>query len=461
MLRRMSRGVVVGAVDDPSERAADRAADAVVGMTSAPVDHCSSPLCGHGSGPGRCPTCAAEEQRDRLRREPVASPGTVPSTAPPVVATALGGPGRPLDAASRIFFEPRLGLNLGAVRVHDDALAALSAQAVGARAYAFGDRIAFAPGEYAPHTSAGRWLLAHELAHVVQAASGAAPTVRRDLATPPPVPAAPAQPDLTPAQIREAINFNSQFYDEANTRLIQRLLGGPVTGRWTAGNIAAIAATQEEYGLKKDGKVGPDTFQFLNQEQIAEGVDTNDANCLTAFRAVVFPLVDASATAGPSGTTHIEGHHHVEARFSPRCDCSQFEYRQFVAGVATASLGPNTRDISNGFSLIPGGSLPIAEVEDGITTCTSAVNYGHRNDIGHGPGGTICPENRYMDDAGTIDQHNGCRYSADDHPDITVTGLPTGTTVLLEVDFRGEIRRSGRVIETRRWTTVDTSVTTP
>jgi hypothetical protein len=35
-----------------------------------------------------------------------------------------------------------------------------------------GSDIAFAPGEYAPRTTSGRWLLAHELAHVVQQGGG-------------------------------------------------------------------------------------------------------------------------------------------------------------------------------------------------------------------------------------------------------------------------------------------------
>jgi hypothetical protein len=39
---------------------------------------------------------------------------------------------------------------------------------VSALAYTVGDDVAFAEGMYAPHTIAGRWLLAHELAHVRQ-----------------------------------------------------------------------------------------------------------------------------------------------------------------------------------------------------------------------------------------------------------------------------------------------------
>jgi hypothetical protein len=61
-----------------------------------------------------------------------------------------------------------LGQDLGSVRVHDDALAARSAQTLGARAWASGEHVVFGAGEYQPRTRAGRQLIAHELAHVLQ-----------------------------------------------------------------------------------------------------------------------------------------------------------------------------------------------------------------------------------------------------------------------------------------------------
>jgi hypothetical protein len=71
--------------------------------------------------------------------------------------------------------EPRFGHDFSRVRVHTDARAAHSAMAVSALAYTSGRDIVFAKGQYAPGTEAGKRLLAHELAHVVQQAS--APTI--------------------------------------------------------------------------------------------------------------------------------------------------------------------------------------------------------------------------------------------------------------------------------------------
>jgi hypothetical protein len=95
------------------------------------------------------------------------------------VRTALSSSGLGLDRDTRRFMESRFGYDFGRVQIHTDAAAARSALGLNARAYTLGRDIVFAPGQYAPGTHAGRHLLAHELAHVVQqspaAASGVSP----------------------------------------------------------------------------------------------------------------------------------------------------------------------------------------------------------------------------------------------------------------------------------------------
>lgn len=76
--------------------------------------------------------------------------------------------GNALDPETRQFFEPRFGHDFANVRVHSDHAANESARRLGARAYTEGEHINFAAGEHKPSTRAGRQLLAHELAHVVQ-----------------------------------------------------------------------------------------------------------------------------------------------------------------------------------------------------------------------------------------------------------------------------------------------------
>ncbi len=84
------------------------------------------------------------------------------------VGTLLRQGGNRLPDGTRRGMEQRLGADLEDVQVHTDAEAADQAQRLGARAFTAGNRIAFAEGAYAPGTSAGDELLAHELAHVAQ-----------------------------------------------------------------------------------------------------------------------------------------------------------------------------------------------------------------------------------------------------------------------------------------------------
>ena len=122
--------------------------------------------CACGGKPGldgECEQCRTK--RLGLQRSAVSAG---PALAPSSVHRVLASPGRPLDATTRAFMEPRFGHSFADVRVHADSQAEDSARAVGARAYAVGRHVVFASGAYAPGTAAGRLLLAHELAHVVQ-----------------------------------------------------------------------------------------------------------------------------------------------------------------------------------------------------------------------------------------------------------------------------------------------------
>ncbi|MBA2298232.1 MAG: DUF4157 domain-containing protein, partial [Actinobacteria bacterium] len=88
---------------------------------------------------------------------------------------AVRGGGRPLDAATRGSMEARFGYDFARVRVHDDARAAAGAARLDAAAFTVGQDVVFGAGRYAPASYAGRHLLAHELAHVVQQSASALP----------------------------------------------------------------------------------------------------------------------------------------------------------------------------------------------------------------------------------------------------------------------------------------------
>jgi hypothetical protein len=100
--------------------------------------------------------------------QPAKGPAMGPTVAPPIVHDVLRSPGRPLDSGVRRAMEARFDHDFSRVRVHTDATAAESALRLGARAYTVGNEIVFGAGGEPSSTAAGRRLLAHELAHVVQ-----------------------------------------------------------------------------------------------------------------------------------------------------------------------------------------------------------------------------------------------------------------------------------------------------
>lgn len=146
----LQRKVAINKPGDVYEREADRVAEQVLRMPEVEVNKQPRDI-GTPLVQRRATTAGAEE-----------------AEAPPIVHDVLNSPGRSLDSATRAFFEPRFGHDFGQVRVHCDDRAAESARVVSAHAYTVGHHIVFGAGRFAPSTSAGRRLIAHELTHVVQ-----------------------------------------------------------------------------------------------------------------------------------------------------------------------------------------------------------------------------------------------------------------------------------------------------
>ena len=158
-MRLLQAKLAINQPGDVYEQEADRVAEAVM-LQCAPARAQVLPF----SHPG------AEQSTS------ASAPAGIP--APPMVHDVLRSPGQPLDQSTRDFFEPRFGSDLSGVRVHTSALAAESASAVGARAFTVGNDIVFGRGEFAPGTTDGSRLLAHELTHYVQQ-DATPPTLRR------------------------------------------------------------------------------------------------------------------------------------------------------------------------------------------------------------------------------------------------------------------------------------------
>lgn len=148
--------LTVGRADDPAEAAADR---------------------------------MAESALSRIRRLADPDAGSRPDASGPAVGSRIGlaggrldsgtsatidaSRGAPLTGPVRTRMEQAFGRDFGAVRIHDGADAARAAGAMSARAFTTGTNIFFAEGQFDPSTPAGEQVLAHELAHTIQAGQSA------------------------------------------------------------------------------------------------------------------------------------------------------------------------------------------------------------------------------------------------------------------------------------------------
>ncbi|HEY6392102.1 MAG TPA: DUF4157 domain-containing protein [Bryobacteraceae bacterium] len=151
LMRRAAGDLPVSQPGDLLEQEADRTADTVMSESPVQVQR-------------KC-ACDQDDERQAVQRKEVAA-GAVPAV--PAVSDVVRSPGGRLDAGVRAFMEQRFGQDFGHVAVHTDSLANASARALNAHAYTIGSHVVFGAGLYSPHSGAGRKLLAHELAHVVQ-----------------------------------------------------------------------------------------------------------------------------------------------------------------------------------------------------------------------------------------------------------------------------------------------------
>jgi hypothetical protein len=149
---------------DDYEQEADRISEQVIRTPEPQVQR----ACPCGGGCPKCQKLRPDQEHESLQTKRVQSSETKQIAAPLIVHEVLRSPGQPLDPATRAFMEPRFGYDFTGVRVHTDAKAAESARAVNALAYTVGTSMVFGANRYAPHTQAGKSLVAHELMHTIQ-----------------------------------------------------------------------------------------------------------------------------------------------------------------------------------------------------------------------------------------------------------------------------------------------------
>ena len=231
------------------------------------------------SSGGECEECR-KKKKGVMQRHPV---GPEPAVAPPIVNEVLASQGQPLDAATRQYMEPRFGFDFGSVRVHTGGTAAQSTQAVNAHAYTVGSQIVFGSGKFAPQSDEGRQLLAHELTHVIQQASGAvAPSARREgLSLGTPTDAFEQQAEQTAARVA---SHPGDSRGSHHTQSLRPTNGGIVQRDMAAPRAAAPAAAGRARSIPIVENVQiPAAGQMTRQEFISTLRDTVTRECEAAL----------------------------------------------------------------------------------------------------------------------------------------------------------------------------------
>lgn len=188
--------------------------------------------CGrHGAAEGECEDCRRQRLPGILQRKTAQAQMAGGRLAPALVHEVLHSTGRPLDSATRAFMEPRFGQDFSGVRVHDDSRAAASARSIDAVAYTVGRDVVLGDSQSESADSSSRYLLAHELAHVVQQRGSSASD---SLTIAPRQDAAEAVADAT---ARDILSNQPVLALGASERRLQRLGGNPSCTTAQAGQI--------------------------------------------------------------------------------------------------------------------------------------------------------------------------------------------------------------------------------
>lgn len=272
--RKVQPKLRVGAIDDPYEHEADRIARQVLGLSAQPALA--------DIGQSHSPAQAPEPDRapDRPRH------GEPPAGPEPTEHQLTTG-GSPLAPYLRAFFESRLGRDLSAVRIHAGREAEGPTDRLDAHAFTLGHHVWLGRGQQ----PSANFLLAHELAHVVQQRQpqvvqriGRAlfwiPLDAKGLMT---------GTDIHASLIDEAVGKNKQLDDEAPAP------NADAAG-WGLGHQGRIDIYRGKRGTKFHVMPG---VTWAPQQNIPVGSQSDDALAATPRAHFQAKVKDAKGTIAP------------------------------------------------------------------------------------------------------------------------------------------------------------------
>lgn len=283
----------VGKSNDRFEREADSVADKVVDNSQV-ISHKSNTF---------FPAIpiqrkAKDEKKEMLQMKSSTSQKTAPKTIEQNIARTKGG-GKPLKGSIKKQMEHGIGADFSSIKIHTGNNAIKMNRALGAQAFTTGNDIYFNSGKFAPSTSAGKHLLAHELTHTLQQRSSNLKTIqKKDLASPRFGGDAMLEDVLDGKELVSTKKNNKG----AHVRIIQQALTDAgfilkkygVDGDFGGETETQVIAFQKARKLpekEQDGIVGKITLNEFDQEFTGHQVEH------TKFSGIDKPTLDAQTRA--------------------------------------------------------------------------------------------------------------------------------------------------------------------
>jgi len=162
--KQLQRKQAVGHVNESSENEADIVANNIIRMPDFAFGEMVQRKCAH---------C---EEEEKLQRKPLASfiqrkessAGAVASDTVTNQISSSRGSGSSMDSSTQSFMQNRFGMDFTDVKIHTGHESVQMNRELNAKAFTVGNDIYFNEGQYNPVSTAGKFLLAHELTHTIQ-----------------------------------------------------------------------------------------------------------------------------------------------------------------------------------------------------------------------------------------------------------------------------------------------------
>jgi hypothetical protein len=246
--------------------------------------------------------------------------------------------GDPLSLPLRHFFEPRVGRDLSAVRVHTGHEAGASARALGAQAFTIGNDVAFGHGQYDPDSGSGRRLIAHELSHVIQQ-DGGRPRIQRKcgpVATPPDCPGVTVDAAAAPVGPRFAFAINCDDFVSGEREKLEAMANPATIPAGSDVDIIGMASS--------DGNADLNASLSCRRARAA-------ADALRATPGFAGNIRLIQSSGGVSGTDNNPAFRAAEVIVSKKAAPAQDPVFR-IDGVPKASAVEDTREVSTTFQSV-------------------------------------------------------------------------------------------------------------